>query len=194
MSKDENVRLHKESVIIDGLNASYLFNEDVLRRLKEGGITAINSTVAAWHSLPETMNFIADYYNLFEQYADTIMPVREVADIVALPGMLTGQDSASLNDYIDVIDYLVDLIGVNHVGLGPDFMEEVPDEVIAPSLKGISPSDREKFYSSTIVDGFESISRCPAVTSALLERGYKPQDVKKIIGENWLRLYGEVWK
>jgi membrane dipeptidase len=41
---------------------------------------------------------------------------------------------------------------------------------------------------------FESISACANVTEALLKRGYKEDDTKKIMGGNWLKLYQQVWK
>jgi hypothetical protein len=67
MNQHQALRVHAESIVIDGLNASYFFNDAVLRRIRQGGITAFNGTVAAWHSLPETMNLIGDYYRLFEE-------------------------------------------------------------------------------------------------------------------------------
>src|SRR4030042_4887662 len=81
MNKDQALCIHEQAIVIDGLNASYFFNEEVLRRIRQGGVTAFNGTVAAWHSLPETMNLIADYYRLFEDHADRIMQVRRVEDI-----------------------------------------------------------------------------------------------------------------
>jgi membrane dipeptidase len=327
MDKNHALRIHKEAIVIDGLNASYFFNEAVLRRIRQGGVTAFNGTVAAWHSLPETMNLIADYYRLFEDHADWIMQVRSVEDIykakaggcagmifglqdtnalngnlrmlavyhalgvrviqltyndenavgcgcmapedkgltpfgrevvvemnrlgmlvdvshcghkttmdaigvskgpvafthanplalaksprnkpdeafkalaakggvagvVLLPAWLTHHGQASLEDYLNAIDYLVELIGMDHVGLGTDFMEEIPAEIMMEALKGISAETLQKYYASTIVHGFESSAEFPSVTEGLLTRGYSPEDVKKIMGGNWLRLYEKVW-
>ena len=39
MYKDEAFHIHEESIVIDGLNASYFFNEAVLRRIRQGGVT-----------------------------------------------------------------------------------------------------------------------------------------------------------
>ena len=100
---------------------------------------------------------------------------------------------AGLEDYLNAIDYLVNLIGIDHVGLGTDFMEEIPAEIMTAALKGISAENLQKYYGSTIVDGFESAAEFPKVTEGLLSRGYSPEDVKKIMGGNWLRLYEKVW-
>lgn len=66
---------------------------------------------------------------------------------------------------IDHIDYIVKLIGVNHVGLGSDFdgIESLPQ-------------------------GLEGVQDMPGITQALRQRGYSKKDVKKILGGNFLRL------
>jgi microsomal dipeptidase-like Zn-dependent dipeptidase len=43
------------------------------------------------------------------------------------------------------------------------------------------------------VNGLEDVSRLPALTVALLGRGYEPETIRKILGENALRVFGEVW-
>lgn len=59
MNEHEVRQLHAESIIIDGLNASYFLDERVLWRLHAGGVTAVNATIAAWHPPLETMDMIA---------------------------------------------------------------------------------------------------------------------------------------
>lgn len=58
----------------------------------------------------------------------------------------------------------------------------LPEEITAAALKGISAENLKKYYSSKIVEGFESISGCPKVTEGLLGRGYSREDGKKIMG------------
>jgi membrane dipeptidase len=116
-----------------------------------------------------------------------------VAGVVRLPTWLTPHGQASLEDYLKAIDYLVELMGIDHVGLGTDFMEEIPAEIMATALKGISSENLQKYYGSTIVEGFESAAEFPRVTEGLLSRGYSLGDVKKIMGGNWLRLFQKVW-
>ena len=69
---------------------------------------------------------------------------------------------------IDHIDHAVKIAGVDHVGLGSDF-----DGANMPF-------------------GMEDASKLPQITRALLERGYSEGDVKKILGENTLRVMAEV--
>ena len=39
----------------------------------------------------------------------------------------------------------------------------------------------------------EATDKLPALAPALIDRGYVPHEVKKILGGNWLRLFREVW-
>lgn len=72
----------------------------------------------------------------------------------------------SLSVLLDHLDYIVKLIGVDHVGLGSDF-----DGIEAPPLE------------------LNGVQDFPLVTKALLERGYSPKDIKKILGGNFLRVF-----
>jgi membrane dipeptidase len=69
---------------------------------------------------------------------------------------------------IEHIDHAVKVAGIDHVGLGSDF-----DGANMPY-------------------GMEDASKLPKITEALLKKGYSEGDVKKILGENTLRLMGEV--
>jgi len=67
---------------------------------------------------------------------------------------------------IDHIDYMVQLVGADHVGLGSDF-------------DGIESAPRE----------LNDVSDMPLVTKALLERGYSKKDIEKILGGNFIRVF-----
>jgi len=69
---------------------------------------------------------------------------------------------------IEHIDHAVKVAGIDHVGLGSDF-----DGANMPF-------------------GMEDVSKIPQITNALLEKGYSEGDVKKILGENTLRVMAEV--
>ena len=77
--------------------------------------------------------------------------------------------AASVEDVADHIDHAVKIAGIDHVGIGSDF-----DGVSGPP------------------NGLDDVSRMPALIAALLERGYSDRDLKKILGENTLRVIREV--
>lgn len=72
---------------------------------------------------------------------------------------------APLSLLIDHIDYIVRLIGTDHVGLGSDF-------------DGIESPPRQ----------LNDVSTYPLITKELLKRGYKPADITKILGGNFIRV------
>ena len=75
----------------------------------------------------------------------------------------------SLDQLIDHIDYIVNLIGPDHVGLGSDF-DGVP----------------------VLPRGIEDCSKTPAITKRLFERGYTKENIRKILGENFKRVFRQV--
>ena len=77
--------------------------------------------------------------------------------------------AATVADVVDHIDHAVRIAGIDHVGIGSDF-----DGVSGPP------------------NGLDDVSKMPALIEVLLERGYAERDVKKILGENYLRVIREV--
>jgi membrane dipeptidase len=77
----------------------------------------------------------------------------------------------SLETLIDHFDYVAKLIGVDHVGIGSDF-------------DGIHLTPK----------GMDDVTFLPNITRELLKRGYSGADVRKILGENFMRVLGEVEK
>jgi membrane dipeptidase len=76
-----------------------------------------------------------------------------------------------LSALIDQIDYVAKVAGVDHVGLGSDF-DGVP----------------------ALPQGIEDISKLPNITYELLKRGYTEADIRKILGENLLRVFAQAEK
>ncbi len=66
---------------------------------------------------------------------------------------------------LDHLDYIVRLIGVDHVGLGSDF-------------DGINSTPQQ----------LDDVTNYPLITKGLIERGYSKKDIKKILGGNFIRL------
>src|SRR6185295_706507 len=78
---------------------------------------------------------------------------------------------ATLSQVADHIDHIRKVAGIDHIGLGGDF-----DGITA------------------VVEGLEDVSTYPGLTAELLKRGYKDEDVKKILGLNILRVMREAEK
>jgi membrane dipeptidase len=73
---------------------------------------------------------------------------------------------ATVADAADHIDHIRKVAGIDHIGLGSDF-------------DGIT----------SVPDGLEDVSKFPALTAELMRRGYKDDEIKKILGLNLLRVW-----
>lgn len=73
-------QLHKQLIVIDALNVSQ-WSEEVFKDIQDGGITAINATMAIWENFRDSIQFLIEWNQRFEQYKDIIMRVDTVADI-----------------------------------------------------------------------------------------------------------------
>jgi membrane dipeptidase len=77
---------------------------------------------------------------------------------------------ATVEDVADHIDHVVELVGIDHVGLGSDF-------------DGVGPS---------LPEGLKDVSEYPNLFRVLLERGYSEEDVRKVAAGNLMRVWREV--
>ena len=128
-----------------------------------------------------------------------------VAGGVAETNFLSAWKKSTLSDYLDSIDYMVDLIGIDHVGIGCDFTNNQSANMLRWFFTGRNidvkieyPKEfriesKDEIVGPHYPEGFQSAADFPKLTLGLQERGYREQDVKKIMGENFLRLFGEVW-
>lgn len=133
---------------------------------------------------------------------DLIRAVRDSGGVVGATAVgafcaIKGSTAGGISDYLDHIDYLVNLAGPEHVGIGSDIGE---DTVLLPV-----PSDYEVQYGALPVDpataatnsfviaDFDRLEKLTAVTAGLLERGYRDGVVANILGGNFLRVAQQVW-
>jgi len=144
--------------------------------------------------------------NKTDEQLKALAAKRGVAGANAETNFIAAWKKATLSDYLDTIDYMVNLIGIDHVGIGPDFTTNRSNkEWFRWILTGRNidkkveyPKEFRTEREGDIVvpyypEGFQSAADFPNLTRGLLDRGYSERDVKKIIGENWLRLFKEVW-
>jgi membrane dipeptidase len=335
MTEKEAKRLYDEILVIDGLNVSNWDSPSVFQNLRDGGVSAINATIATWENFTQTLDHISAWQPRFEQYASMVTQAKTVDDILEAKkngktGVIFGFQNASpvenhldrfaifyelgvriiqltyhernllgngcyerrddgvsnfgvdaikemnqlgilidlshvgirttmetielsekpvafthanaksyydvprnktddalkllaekggvvgstcittflktrfkstITDYIDAIEHMVDLIGIDHVGIGTDYTQDQPVEFwtyIASQQGTKYPSTfsnpSTKPWEKTIYPiGLETTDKLPLLVPGLVDRGYGTGDIAKLIGGNWMRLFGEVW-
>ena len=98
-----------------------------------------------------------------------------------------------LNVYLDHIDYVINLIGINHAGIGTDMFDAKTPRMwqtwrLYPEAIGSYTFDTRR------VLGFSKKHELRNVVAGLLDRGYSDSDVQKILGGNFLRVFEQVWR
>jgi membrane dipeptidase len=157
-------------------NAARNMTDDMMRDLaKHGGVIQINYHVG----------FLSQEYRDFEStHPDVDKEITEevkkrcgdnegckitAGDQIVRDFMKEGKlPKVDWTLIVDHIDHAVKVAGIDHVGLGSDF-----DGAVMPL-------------------GMEDATHLPQITDALLKKGYSESDIRKILGENTLRVLSEV--
>jgi len=171
--------MNRVGMLVDGAHAGYRTQRDLL----EHSATPVVFSHHGVHALRPHIRNIRD---------DVISACAERGGIIGLTGgafYLGGGRTAER--YFQHLDYVVQKVGPEHVGLGidymvdsdmQDFMRDHPDE-----FPGIDQGAWEPV-------GFMPPEELTSVVALMLEAGYAKKAVHKILGGNWLRVCQEVWR
>jgi membrane dipeptidase len=125
---------------------------------------------------------------------EQIKAIAEKGGVVGLTlnGAMTGvsPNGPTLDDLIKHVDHIAELVGIEYVGFGPDLIAPHPGPPTeSPGwLEGV-------YYGVTVnkyVGGIKDLTGIPLITEALVNKGYHDKDIKKVLGENLLRVYQQV--
>jgi membrane dipeptidase len=139
--------------------------------------------------------------NVAGELIEAIARSGGVVGVVGFPAMVADTKSPSLDQFVAHIDAIVERVGIDHVGLGLDYY--VGQSGVA------SDEAATRRYQEAIHSGLWDAAypppphRYPAgidtprslsnLTRRLLDRGYSEPHVRKILGDNWLRVMASVW-
>jgi membrane dipeptidase len=107
-------------------------------------------------------------------------------------GIFLGDNDASTQSFVRAIDHAVQLVGSQHVGLGLDF---VFDRTELTAFVNANSNTFPAGYGYSEHGSLEFVSpiQLPEVTGALIDRGYSTDDIRSILGGNFLRVATQVW-
>jgi membrane dipeptidase len=114
------------------------------------------------------------------------------------PPFLRKEWESTLADFIDAIEDMVERVGIDHVGIGSDYTQGQTKEWfdVLMSQQGTKPLAKRQDYPEVPghPEGLETPDKMPAIADALLSRGFRTDDITKILGGNWLWLLTQVWR
>jgi microsomal dipeptidase-like Zn-dependent dipeptidase len=159
-------------------------------------IDASSRPVAVTHANPS--EFVGTDIELKRRNKSTelIRRLAERGGVIGLsmyPKIMRGGSGASLDDFLDMMSWTVDLVGDRAVALGTDYYTGWPESVLMWWRAG-----RWSRESAVPIRGFSdwpawfrSPEDFPALLDAMARRGFSGEEIRRIAGANWLRLFRE---
>ncbi|MEV0801517.1 dipeptidase [Kribbella sp. NPDC050281] len=123
--------------------------------------------------------------NLTDEQLRGIAATGGVICVNFFAGFLTTAEKPTVDHLADHLEYVVNVAGTDHVGLGSDFVAEVFGEKVPACDRPlvIQGLDVEVF-----VPGLEGPAGMPLVTDALQRRGLSEATIRKVLGQNLVRV------
>ena len=114
--------------------------------------------------------------------------------VTMFPPFLARGTAATVDDYVEAIAHVIGVAGEDHVGIGTDFTQDQGPEFFRWLV-------HDKGYARTLVEfgdivnpeGIRRIGDFPNLTAAMDRAGWPDGRIRKVMGENWLRVLRDVW-
>lgn len=186
------------------------FGLDVVSKMNELGIivdvshcgmqTSMDAAINSKDPIVASHTFSKNLYGhdrgKTDEFLKTVAEKGGYIGVLAVPGFLTTNPKTTINDWLDHVDYIVNLIGIDHVGVGTDFYGfSVPDSLAIKigefmEVLGFRPEHRASFLDK--IEGFENYAKFPNLIKGLIDRGYSDQEIGKLAGLNFLKVFKNV--
>ena len=178
------------------------FGIEVVRKMNDLGM-AVDLSHASFRTAMDAIEFSAAPVVFSHNAAYTLRPVRRTRKdeellacakkggliaITAVPNSLSDDPEQDIKCVLDHYDYMVRLVGVDHVAIGTDTM--IGDHVAFH--RNMMRRDGPREFPAPYLDGLESPADGQNILRGLVARGYSDVDVKKIAGDNALNFFRRV--
>jgi membrane dipeptidase len=169
--------MERLGILMDVSHLGIAGTEHVLELATRPVIASHSSARAVWDH----------HRNLTDEQLRGVARTGGVIGATAIPGFVdAGKPTA--DRMVDHIEHMVEIVGPEHVGLGPDFIVEIYDDMLPAHatvhVEGLDARAR-------IPDLFSS-RHLPLVTEILQRRGFSDQQIRGILGLNFLRVFRAV--
>ncbi|MGD2153113.1 MAG: dipeptidase [Gemmatimonadales bacterium] len=148
-------------------------SDEMLRALAENG-GVIGIVFVLNYLTPEYLEAMNELWAVGRPWHRLVPPIEDLELRIAVEHLNAGRDwplesLPTIEDVLDHIDHAVEIAGIDHVGLGADMYPRTPSPV-----------------------GIRGAQDYPNITRGLKQRGYSDEDVRKIMGANFLRVWKQV--
>ena len=184
--------MNRLGMIVDVSHSKYQTTMDIFELSKDPVVFSHSNAAALWNHSRNIRD-------------DQIQASAKSGGVIGVVGTGTymGDNDNSTEALVRHIDYIAELVGPEHVGLGIDYIsgfgaphppkptgwnEERHVEGHRLASGGKSEAPRREDIKCVKPEGL------PPLTEALIDRGYGETEIRGILGENWLRVARQVWK
>ena len=122
-----------------------------------------------------------------------------VIGVLCVPAFVTDAATPTIEHMLDHVDYIANLVGWQHVGIGTDWPNTAHEEVLrsildptAAANKDLGFREEDRLDVTVNLVGFDDVRDFPNITRGLVKRGYSDERVRGILGENALRVFSDV--
>jgi membrane dipeptidase len=176
--------MNRVGILCDLSHVGAKTSEDVIRFSKK--------PVAYTHCLPAGMK--QHPRNKSDEQLKFIADKGGFVGVTMFPPFLKRGPQSTVDDYVEAIEYVLNLVGEDQVGIGTDFTQGYGQEFF-------DWITHDKGYARKLTDfgevknpeGIRTIGEMPNLTATMEKRKWPEGRIRKVMGENWLRVLGDVW-
>jgi membrane dipeptidase len=173
-------------MIVDVSHCGHLTTLDACRHSKK--------PVTANHTSARSL-----YFHARGKSDDALQAIADtggVIGVLALPSFLTDAAVPTIEHMLNHIDYISERVGWRHVAIGTDWPNQAPDDVliatVGAELKALGYRQEHNVDVTRRLVGYSDCRDLPNITRGLVRRGYSDEEIRGILGENAIRVFGEV--
>ena len=155
-------------------------------------ILASDRPVAYTHCLPSGLK--AHPRNKSDEELRFIADHGGFIGVTMFPPFLRRGTASTVDDYVDAIDYVINVAGEDSVGIGTDFTQDYGPAFFDWITHDKGYARRLTAFGDIVnPKGIRTIGELPNLTAAMVRKGWSEKRIRKVLGENWLALLARVW-
>jgi membrane dipeptidase len=121
--------------------------------------------------------------NLSDAHLKGVAAGGGVVCVNFFPGFV-GTGEPTVAEVVDHLEHVAGVAGIEHTGIGPDFIREVVDELYPAEVTEVA----DGLDPRAVIPGLEGPAGLPSLTAELVRRGWDDEDITRVLGGNVLRL------
>lgn len=161
-------------------------------KTSEDVIRASTQPVAYTHCLPAGLK--AHPRNKTDAQLRAIAERGGFVGVTMFPPFLRRGTQSTVDDYVEAIEYVLNLVGESQVGIGTDFTQGWGPEFFDWITRDKGRARKLTEFGEILnPEGIRTLGEFPHLTAAMQRRGWSEARIRGVMGENWIALLREVW-